>query len=450
MERWQVSRADGGSLSVVVRLLDALGDAAAVLDVVGAGRLVWCSASFAELLPMAGGVVPEGLPLGILAARLEGLSAGVAAARAAQAVHVSHADGEPGWVGALGLRVLPGQEPRWLAARLCALQADAARVSDGRERGLSGLWVLRLGAEVELGSATRRHMEDRERLLFTSRSLAVGEMASTLAHELNQPLGAVGNVLRGLKARLAAVQAQPVPPTPQALQQLAQGVQLASDQVQYAARIIGRVRDYTQSHQPRRERVDVMALLHNSLTLLDWDLERHHVQFSVSADLPGGGALPPVAGDGVMLQQVLVNLLRNAIDAMVDTPVAQRRLDVVCRVDTVDDRVEIAIADSGCGVGQDAAAQLFTPFFSTKPTGTGVGLNICRSLIELHQGRLWFSSNAQQGCTFYVALPMAQAPKAMDGALDGPTIEPALEPALEPAMGRAPLPDFPNSKDFVV
>ena len=101
MERWQVSRADGGSLSVVVRLLDALGDAAAVLDVVGAGRLVWCSASFAELLPMAGGAVPEGLPLGILAARLEGLSAGVAAARAAQAVHVSHADGEPGWVGAL-------------------------------------------------------------------------------------------------------------------------------------------------------------------------------------------------------------------------------------------------------------------------------------------------------------------------------------------------------------
>ena len=147
-----------------------------------------------------------------------------------------------------------------------------------------------------------------------------------------------------------------------------------------------------------------------------------------------------------MLQQVLVNLLRNAIDAMVDTPVAQRRLDVVCRVDAADERVEIAITDSGCGVGQDAAAQLFTPFFSTKPTGTGVGLNICRSLIELHQGRLWFSSNAQQGCTFYVALPMAQAPKAMDGALDGPTIE----PALEPAMGRAPLPDFPNSKDFVV
>ena len=211
-----------------------------------------------------------------------------------------------------------------------------------------------------------------------------------------------------------------------ALQQLAQGVQLASDQVQYAARIIGRVRDYTQSHQPRRERVDVMALLHNSLTLLDWDLARHHVQCSVSADLPGGGTLPPVAGDGVMLQQVLVNLLRNAIDAMVETPVAERRLDVVCRVDAVDGRVEVAITDAGCGVGQDAAAQLFMPFFSTKPTGMGVGLNICRSLIELHQGSLWFTPNADRGCTFYVALPLASTDEAEQ------------------------LPDFLDSKDFVV
>ncbi|MCZ8094187.1 MAG: ATP-binding protein, partial [Acidovorax sp.] len=160
-------------------------------------------------------------------------------------------------------------------------------------------------------------------------------------------------------------------------------------------------------------------------TLLDWDLARHHVQFSVSADLPGGGALPPVAGDGVMLQQVLVNLLRNAIDAMVETPVAERRLDVVCRVDAVDDRVEIAITDAGCGVGQDAAAQLFMPFFSTKPTGMGVGLNICRSLIELHQGRLWFTPNAVRGCTFYVALPLA----LMDEAEQ--------------------LPEFLDSKDFV-
>ena len=235
-------------------------------------------------------------------------------------------------------------------------------------------------------------------------------MATTLAHELNQPLGAVTNVLRGLKARLDAVIANP---QPAALPPLAQGVQLALDQVQYAARIIGRIRDYTQSRQPRRERVDLHALLHNSLTLLDWDMDRHGVQLRVElapdADGEHGAA---VAGDGVMLQQVMVNLLRNAIDAMAATPAGQRRLAISSRVDEGAGQIEIAIADTGCGIGDDGAAQLFMPFYSTKPTGMGIGLNICRSLIELHQGRLWFTPNAGRGCTFHVALPLAQGDEA--------------------------------------
>ena len=274
------------------------------------------------------------------------------------------------------------------------------------------LRLLDSGGPPALERATRRHLEDRERLLFTSRSVAVGEMATTLAHELNQPLGAVTNVLRGLKARLSAAIANP---QPGALPPLEQGVQLALDQVQYAARIIGRIRDYTQSRQPRRERVDLHALLHNSLTLLDWDLGRHGVQLSI--DLAAGvGAdsddATAVAGDGVMLQQVMVNLLRNAIDAMSVTPAGQRRLDIGSRIDAAAGQIEITIADTGCGIGADGAAQLFMPFYSTKPTGMGIGLNICRSLIELHQGRLWFTPNAGRGCTFHVALPLAQGDEA--------------------------------------
>jgi signal transduction histidine kinase len=114
-----------------------------------------------------------------------------------------------------------------------------------------------------------------------------------------------------------------------------------------------------------------------------------------------------VAGDGVMLQQVLVNLLRNALDAMIDTPAGQRRLAIASRLDDAG-QVEIAIADSGSGIDADAASQLFMPFFSTKPTGMGIGLNICRSLIELHQGRLWYTPNDGGGCTFHIALPLAQ------------------------------------------
>jgi signal transduction histidine kinase len=276
------------------------------------------------------------------------------------------------------------------------------------------LWALWLGTDNGALNPTRRHLEDRERLLFTSHSLAVGEMATTLAHELNQPLGAVGNVLRGLKARLASagesLQPQMLPP-------LTQGVQLALEQVQYAARVIGRVRDYTRNHQPQREPLDTLTLLRSSLALLDWDLERHGVQWSVQEDgieqtLQQRGWA--VVADGVMVQQVLVNLLRNAIDAMATSPAHERRLEVVCRIDEVDQMLEMAIRDSGCGMEDETAAQLFMPFFSTKPTGMGVGLNICRSLIELHQGRLWFTPNTDRGCTFFVALPLVATQDTQD------------------------------------
>ena len=133
------------------------------------------------------------------------------------------------------------------------------------------------------------------------------------------------------------------------------------------------------------------------------------VELAPDADGEHGAA---VAGDGVMLQQVMVNLLRNAIDAMAATPAGQRRLAISSRVDEGAGQIEIAIADTGCGIGDDGAAQLFMPFYSTKPTGMGIGLNICRSLIELHQGRLWFTPNAGRGCTFHVALPLAQGDEA--------------------------------------
>ena len=379
-----------------VALWEAFDEAMALLPADAAAPLAWCSPAFAARLALAEGALPS---LAELCARLAGLADGLAALAGTGA---RGAPAPGGWDGEVRLAQGRGRPP-------AALHASLRRLPDGA--GVpGGALALRLRPEPEHDLATRRHLEDRERLLFTSRSVAVGEMATTLAHELNQPLGAVTNVLRGLKARLDAVIANP---QPAALPPLAQGVQLALDQVQYAARIIGRIRDYTQSRQPRRERVDLHALLHNSLTLLDWDMDRHGVQLRVElapdADGEHGAA---VAGDGVMLQQVMVNLLRNAIDAMAATPAGQRRLAISSRVDEGAGQIEIAIADTGCGIGDDGAAQLFMPFYSTKPTGMGIGLNICRSLIELHQGRLWFTPNAGRGCTFHVALPLAQGDEA--------------------------------------
>jgi signal transduction histidine kinase len=99
------------------------------------------------------------------------------------------------------------------------------------------------------------------------------------------------------------------------------------------------------------------------------------------------------------------------------TSTDQRILDISSRIDDAG-QIEIAIADTGTGIGDDTASQLFTPFFSTKPTGMGLGLNICRSLIELHQGRLWFTSNTGHGCTFHIALPPARAADLPTSSLD--------------------------------
>lgn len=295
-----------------------------------------------------------------------------------------------------------------------------------------GLAALRLRCEAEARQASeeheraaRRHLEDRERLLFTSRSLAVGEMASTLAHELNQPIGTVANVLRGMRALLAAPRAGQARPAPQggsstvaeppvleqrsaANDELLGGVQLALDQALFAARIIARIREYTHSRQPRRERLDLAAVLRDSVALLDWEIQRDGVQLE--------RAFTPepchVLGDEVMLQQLFVNLLRNALEAMRDNPPdaqgrATRRLALALRVER--GMAQLAVRDNGCGLPKDAQDQLFVPFQSTKPNGMGIGLNVCRSFVELHQGRLWFAPNgepAERGCTFHVALPL--------------------------------------------
>lgn len=255
--------------------------------------------------------------------------------------------------------------------------------------------LLRLVDERERLHHLQRQLDDREGLLFTSRSLTVSEMGSVLAHELNQPIGATANLLRGLKLRLARRH-------PDSTDELA-ALDKAVQQVGYASQIIGRVREYTQSRQPKTEALDLVALVHQSLGLLDWDLQREAVRL----DLRLPDATVPVQGDAVMLQQVLINLLRNALDALrLDRP-ADPLIDIELRVEG--GRAELRVGDNGPGITPQTEARLFVPFSSTKPNGMGLGLSICRSLIEMHQGRLWFTRREAGGCCFHFALPVMAA-----------------------------------------
>jgi two-component system sensor histidine kinase DctS len=297
-------------------------------------------------------------------------------------------------------RALPGLA----AARVAAPQAAASRVRVGvsLEWELEvapfdgGARLMRLTDRREQSRVVQRQLDDREQLLFTSRVISVGEMAATLAHELNQPIGATANLLRGLRARLARRAAGLDADEALALDR-------ALEQVMFASRVIARIREFTRSHQPRHARVDLAELLRASASLLDWDLRRTGAR--ISLDLPEGGAF--VHGDEVMLQQVIVNLMRNALDAMRTDPPEDPQLSL--RLVLRPSEVELQVCDNGCGLGDDAAAKLFVPFVSSKPNGMGIGLSICRSFVELHQGRLWFSRNADRGATFHLGLPRLAA-----------------------------------------
>jgi two-component system sensor histidine kinase DctS len=179
----------------------------------------------------------------------------------------------------------------------------------------------------------------------------------------------------------------------------AQALDRAIEQVMFAARVIQRIREFTHSHQPRHTRVDLTAMLRASTSLLDWDLRRSRARLAL--ELPE--ATVHVRGDEVMLQQVVVNLMRNGLDAMRADPPEQPRLAL--RLIARAHEVEVQVCDNGCGLSDETAAKLFVPFASSKPTGMGIGLSICRSFIELHQGRLWFTRNAERGATFHVTLP---------------------------------------------
>lgn len=354
-------RANGDDrLAETCHALAAFGDAVALIDR-RARLLRWASAAWLSLQP--------GLTVGTTLVALEQALPGLADAHCAEGG------------GTLPMRLSLGDGQQW-EAQLTAL--DEQHV------------VLRLTDRREQSRAVQRQLDDREQLLFTSRVISVGEMATTLAHELNQPIGAASNLLRGLRSRLARRCAS-------LDNEEAGALDRAIEQVMFAARVIARIREFTQSHQPRHSRLDLTALLRSSASLLDWDLRRTGARLEL--ELPGEPV--SVRGDEVMLQQVVVNLMRNALDALRTDPPEepQVRLRLLRRAN----EVEVQVCDNGCGLGDEAAAKLFVPFASTKPSGMGIGLSICRSFVELHQGRLWFSRNPDRGATFHVSLPLLPA-----------------------------------------
>lgn len=235
----------------------------------------------------------------------------------------------------------------------------------------------------------------REQLTHIARVGTLGEMAAGLAHELNQPLAAI---------HFEASAALELPPG-EALDGMRQALAAIGEQSLRAGDIVRRMRTFAQRRQASRKTSDMRVLIREVLALLAHDLRMHGVRTIESLD-----PVPPVVIERIEIQQVLVNLIRNAIEAMDATVPGERQLTIEARASGTD--VRVSIADTGPGLDPSIAATLFHPFHSTKPAGLGLGLSICQSLIEAHGGRIGTLPSGARGAVFFFELPALAASAA--------------------------------------
>jgi two-component system sensor kinase FixL len=237
---------------------------------------------------------------------------------------------------------------------------------------------------------TERRLQDlQDGLLHVSRLRSMGQMAAALAHELNQPLTATTNYVRSALRLIEA----PEPNLPR----VRQAMSLAVQQTQRSGEIIRRLRAFVSRGEVARRPESVVKLIEEASALALVGAKERGIKVLIRID-PG---LPTAEVDRVQIQQVLLNLIRNAVEAMEGRQV--RELSVC--TETKDGTVLVSVADTGVGIPPEIEMRLFQPFVTTKAEGMGIGLSVCRTIVEAHGGRLWVERNAGGGSVFRFTLP---------------------------------------------
>jgi C4-dicarboxylate-specific signal transduction histidine kinase len=284
-----------------------------------------------------------------------------------------------------------------------AFDAEVSRWFDVRTRDVR--WVdgrdvrLQIATDITERKATENMVrQQKEKVELTSRLMTMGEMASSLAHELNQPLTAISNYSLGAVTRMKDGGVSN--------DELLPALEKTASQAQRAGNIIRRIREFVKRSEPRRRPTEVARIVEDAIGFADIEAAKKGI--AIHTDVQAG--LPPIDVDPILTEQLLLNLLKNAVDAM--DQAAVRRIDLVVR--RQDDMAEFSVIDRGSGVSELQHANLFQPFFSTKSEGMGMGLNICRSIVEFHHGRLTVERNPDGGAIFVFTLPLAASSEARE------------------------------------
>jgi two-component system, LuxR family, sensor kinase FixL len=253
---------------------------------------------------------------------------------------------------------------------------------------------------TERRGAERRIQDLQAELLHASRLSVMGQMASTMAHELNQPLTAVTNYLEAGRQLLATGLGGP--------ERVSEMMEKAIAQAQRAGDVIRRLRGFVSKGETERRIQNLNQLVEEALALALVGARQRGVRASLELD----HTLPPVLVDHVQIQQVVLNLVRNAVEAM--EQVQRRELTIGTRAIAEQGMAEVIVADTGPGIAPELADRLFQPFVTTKATGMGLGLSICREIVEAHHGRLTAAPGSSGGTVFRVTLPIPRPEEAAD------------------------------------
>jgi PAS domain S-box-containing protein len=274
-------------------------------------------------------------------------------------------------------------------------------------------WVAIQRDVTEKRRAEEQAREHKAEMAHVARLSTMGEMASGLAHELNQPLAAISNYVQGCKYRLQ--QSPTFRPRDEAeVDWFDQAVDQIGAQADRAGQIIRRLRSFVDKREPSREMIQLNDVVDDVLELSRNDIQGADV--TLHRELTGD--LPMVSADRIQIEQVLLNLVRNAVEAMGENEVSDRLLTVQTR-HAHDDGAEVLVTDNGPGMSDEQMDRLFEPFFTTKPHGMGVGLNISQSIVQSHEGRLWAERNHERGITFHLTLPVNSDQNRSDSTAPG-------------------------------